>query len=214
MAFQETSESVFAKLHLTNVNKPMVLGLALLLAAVIAACASFLAQSAFASREEFQINANDSLVSSEEAYRATVIVHVTGCVENPGIYELKEDSRVYDAVEAAGGFSEDADSQVLNLARIVTDGEQISIPSATEESTVSEIDVPQSSSAIVNGLVNINKATSEELQTLNGVGPSTAEKIIADREANGPFASKEDLKRVSGIGDKKYAALEPYITIG
>ena len=153
----------------------------------------------------------------------SIFVHVIGAVNEPGVYELKISSRVFDAVEAAGGFSEDASTETLNLARLVTDGEQISIPTNEEieaqQATENGGDTTQttgsgSSNMLVNGKVNINTADSTTLQTLSGIGPSTAEKIISDRETNGPFASPEDLKRVSGIGDKKYAAIADSICVG
>lgn len=141
----------------------------------------------------------------------TVYVHVSGAVVAPGLYELPEDSRVAAAIEAAGGFAEDAATDGVNLARVVSDGEQIAVPTMEEQAASGS----EATGAATGGssLVNINTASASELDTLPDIGPSTAEKIIADREANGPFASIEDLKRVSGIGDKKYAQLESLICV-
>lgn len=142
---------------------------------------------------------------------ATVFVHVSGAVVSPGLYELAEGSRVAAAIEAAGGFAEGASVDGVNLARVVADGEQIVVPDAVAENAASAS--PGTEAAGASSLVNINTADADELDALPGVGPSTAEKIIADREANGPFQTPEDLKRVSGIGDKKYAEIEPHICV-
>lgn len=182
--------------------------------------------------QTFSIESSPSSAEQEEtsgdavpAVPATVVVYVSGAVAAPGLVELPEGSRVGDAVTAAGGFAESADTAALNLARIVADGEQIDVPTVEEQasdpaavsgqtgSAPASGSSSPSSSAQTGGLVNINTATQAELETLPGVGPSTAKKIIDDRTANGPFKKKEDLKRVSGIGDKKYASLEASITV-
>ncbi|MFR1640007.1 MAG: helix-hairpin-helix domain-containing protein [Eggerthellaceae bacterium] len=117
--------------------------------------------------------------------------------------ELKEGSRVQDAVEAAGGFAENAAPDALNLARVVADGEQVIVPTIEQQEASAAGAAASEASASSGGLVNINAATAAELDALPGIGPATAEKIVADREANGPFSAIEDIKRVSGIGEKK-----------
>jgi competence protein ComEA len=198
---------------------------------LVAAIAIFRAVQA-ADEQTFSIESSPSSAEQEEtsgdaepAVPATVVVYVSGAVAAPGLVELPEGSRVGDAVTAAGGFAESADTAALNLARIVADGEQIDVPTVEEQasdpaavsgqtgSAPASGSSSPSSSAQTGGLVNINTATQAELETLPGVGPSTAKKIIDDRTANGPFKKKEDLKRVSGIGDKKYASLEASITV-
>lgn len=109
-------------------------------------------------------------------------------------------------------MADDASGDALNLARILNDGEQVIVPTAEER--MQELQAAADGGARPAGKVNINTATAEQLDTLPGIGESTAQKIIADREANGPFSSPEDLKRVSGIGDKKYAELADLITVG
>jgi competence protein ComEA len=144
-----------------------------------------------------------------------LVVHVVGCVRHPGVYELAQGSRVIDAVECAGGTLPDAVLSAINLARVLSDGEQILVP---DEDDPAETAGPAGGGA-AGGLpgggagaqvasVNINSADAAALETLPGVGPSTAAKIIADREANGPYASVEDLGRVSGIGPKKLEQLK------
>ncbi len=158
-------------------------------------------------------------------------VHVDGAVKNPGVYYLDAGARVIDAVEAAGGLTKKALTASVNLAQGVEDGQQVLIPStdSTPSPSSSAHDgagasdgagaasigkVPSSGSVSTgNNLVNINEAGVEELVTLSGIGEATAAKIVADREANGPFASLEDLKRVSGIGDKKFEALRDAICL-
>lgn len=159
-------------------------------------------------------------------------VHVDGAVLSPGVYKLPgETVRVCDAVEAAGGLSAEADVSGLNLAAKVADGTKVHVPTAAEvEASGQQSEVASaagggtasgssasasSGSAATGGssLVNINTATVEELDELPGVGPSTAQAIVDDREQNGPFASPEDLMRVSGIGEKKFAKLEGSICV-
>lgn len=148
-------------------------------------------------------------------------IYVVGAVKKPGVYTLDVGARVTDAIEAAGGFKKNADTIAVNLARPVSDGEQITIPEQGEaqaeaqtvrggtSGTVSN----QTAGVMADGKININSAIASELEALPGIGQVTAEKIVANREAEGPFASPEDLKRVSGIGEKKYDAIADLITV-
>lgn len=146
-------------------------------------------------------------------------IHIIGEVNVPGIYELTMGSRIQDAITAAGGQSENADLDKVNLAYELEDGQKIRIPSIFEEKTAyiyndSGENVIENDESTGSSLkINLNKATSEELQTINGVGPSLAEKIITYRNENGKFKSIEDLKNVSGIGDKKYESIKEYVFI-
>ena len=144
----------------------------------------------------------------------TIFVHVEGAVAAPGLFELSEGSRVYDAIQAAGGFTEDARHDAVNLARVLTDGEQIIVPTTQTDGGSDTTPATAASPGTATGKVNINTADAATLDTLPGIGASTAAKIVADREANGPFKTIEDLKRVSGIGDKKFSQLEGCITVG
>lgn len=152
---------------------------------------------------------------TEAASETEIYVHVTGAVKLPGVYSIPEGSRLADAVEAAGGFDENASQSSVNLARIAIDGEQIRILTIDEanraEATTTDGGATVASS--VSAKVNLNTATSEQLQTLSGIGESTAAKIIADREKNGPFSEPHDITRVSGIGEKKYEAIAEFITV-
>ena len=127
------------------------------------------------------------------------------------MYEFSSGSRVCDALDAAGGLAEDADTSQINLAAQITDGEKVYVPHEGE--TVTNITSPETNDTASSGLVNINTATVEQLDTLPGVGEATATAIIEDREQNGPFTSPEDLMRVSGIGEKKFERLEGLICV-
>lgn len=136
-------------------------------------------------------------------------VHIAGEVKKPGLYKLEDGSRINDAVEAAGGFTDNADKDSLNLAKVVEDGEQIVVPTKGGETA----DAGASASAQNNGKVNINTADLATLQTLSGVGPSTAQKIIDYRTANGKFKTIEDVKKVSGIGEKTFEKFKDKICV-
>ncbi len=157
--------------------------------------------------------------SSDAGSPAEVVVFVSGKVANPGVVVLSEGARVGDAIGAAGGFTQDANTDCNNLARVLVDGEQVHVPSIDEnvpadqapaQAAGSDVGSPAAGQS-ASGLVNINTATQEELESLPGVGPATAAKIVASREQDGPFSSPDDLKRVSGIGEKKYASLADLI---
>ena len=144
-------------------------------------------------------------------------MHVSGAVLTPGVYSLPAGTRVNDAVQAAGGFSQDASTSSVNLARQVQDGEQIII------STQEQVELSQSSaggtSTSTDGTaggtskININTADITKLQELQGIGPSTAQAIIDYRTQNGNFKTIEDIKEVSGIGDGKYSKIEASICV-
>jgi competence protein ComEA len=131
-----------------------------------------------------------------------LLVHVLGAVRTPGLYELAEGSRLLDAVAAAGGLADDADSSAINLARRVADGEQLLVP------RMGETVAPPDAASPGGGPVSLNSATSEQLQTLPRIGPSMADRIIAWRDAGGSFDSVEDLLEISGFGQKTVDALE------
>lgn len=158
----------------------------------------------------------DDGTASEPA--ADVVVHVVGAVMRPGVYALAPGSRVADAVDMAGGALGNAALQSLNLARLLADGEQVYVPT-TDEVAAGVASAPAAAGSTgggvsADGMIDINRASAAELDGLPGVGPSTAQKIVDDREANGPFATPEDLMRVPGIGAKKFDALKDLVTCG
>lgn len=153
-----------------------------------------------------------------------VIIHITGSVKNPGIVKLKYGSRIEDAIEAAGGLTENADITNVNLAYVLDDGVKIRIPSITDEKNGDEqiledgsgeniIEETNMTLGASTKEVNINKATETELQSLPGIGASLASRIIEYRNQNGKFSKIEDIKNVNGIGDSKYDNIKDFITV-
>lgn len=148
-----------------------------------------------------------------------IVVDVAGAVASPGVVELKDGARVADALGAAGGLAEDADLTSVNRAARLTDGQRVYVPRVGEQ--VAPVEGDGSAGAAGEGTqstatgqaVNINTAGLAELDALPGVGPATAQAIIDDREANGPFTAPEDLMRVSGIGEKKFEKLKSSICV-
>lgn len=134
----------------------------------------------------------------------TVTVHVVGAVAAPGLYELGAGSRVADAVEAAGGATADAELAGVNLARAVVDGEQVQVPRVGETPAMG---------VAANGLVSLNTASAAQLEELPGIGPVLAERIVKDRERNGPFSTVDDLHRVSGVGPAVLERLRELVTV-
>jgi len=163
----------------------------------------------------------DMKESVEEAVIQQVFVDIKGAVMYPGVYELQTDQRIIDVVKLAGGYTQDADTQLINHAQKVEDEMVIYIPQKGEkldEITSNLLKMPTSgTSQGDNGMkeqkVNLNKADEALLTTLSGIGPSKAQSIISYREENGSFKTIEDLKQVSGIGDKTFEKLKDFITV-
>lgn len=150
----------------------------------------------------------------------TVIVHVTGAVISPGLYELKQGDRINDALTAAGGPAPHANTSVINLAEPLADGSQIYVPAVGEEAIIPPVQAtqgkgktPAGSSSADGHLVNLNIADATELQALPQVGPVLAETIIAWREEHGGFQSVDELDQVPGIGPAKLEKLRPLVTV-
>lgn len=142
-----------------------------------------------------------------------IMVDIKGQVANPGVYELQTGARAKDAIQAAGGFLETAETLSINLAMVIQDEMVLYVPEIGEEAAVPAIQAHQPAAAEAGSLVNLNTATAEELMTLNGIGPSKAEAILSYRTENGNFQSIEDLTKVSGIGDKTFEKLKEAITV-
>ena len=150
---------------------------------------------------------NTSLVATE------MVVHVAGAVQASGVYRLVPGARVIDAVRAAGGLAADANSDAVNLAAPLTDGERVYVPRLGEVAPVLVAPSQGSGTSAPAGPVNLNTATADELEALPGVGPATAATILAHREQHGPFASVDDLADVRGIGPAKLDALRGSVTV-
>lgn len=144
---------------------------------------------------------------------AAIFVHLLGAVTRPGLYQLREGARGIDAVAAAGGFAPAADQSQLNLARPLSDGEQIYVPVIGETPPASGGGAGGGGAGTAGGKLNLNTADVAALDTLPGVGPATANAIIDWRDANGRFTAVEDLLSVPGIGDKTLAELRDLVTV-
>ena len=138
-----------------------------------------------------------------------IYVYVCGKVNDPDVYELASGTRLFEAIEAAGGICEDADVDSLNLADILEDGEKIYVPAEGETVESSENTEDKSS----DGRVNINTATVDQLSTLPGIGEARANAIIAYREENGAFDSVEELREVPGIKDGIFGQIQSLIRV-
>ncbi len=173
-------------------------------------------------------DSTESSTALAGAAGSTIIyVDIGGEVNSPGVYELSEGTRLFQLIEKAGGLTDDADIDVINRAETVYDGQKILI--ASTEETMSSAEKAGSKAATDigggaavdsnsayssgNSKVNINTAGSVDLQTIPGIGPSKAERIIEYRSSNGYFKSIEDIKNISGIGDKTFDNIKKYITI-
>lgn len=145
----------------------------------------------------------------------TITVYVSGEVNSPGLVELPSDSRIADAIKACGDFTPLADKAKINLAQKLTDGMQIQVNSKTpvnnsnEQVNDTNSNSPNNNSS--SNLININTATKEDLDTLPGIGPATAQKIIDYRQEHGNFSSIEDIKNVKGIGEAKFSKMQDKI---
>jgi competence protein ComEA len=137
-----------------------------------------------------------------------IFVDVTGAVNKPGVYTLTGKSRVIDAIKAAGDSAPGADLSTINLARVLNDGEQIYV-----DSTVVNSNGVRVSKAVRSGPININRATARQLDSLDGVGPVIAQRIVDYRKINGSFLTIDDLQKVSGIGAAKFAQIKAKVRI-
>ena len=142
-----------------------------------------------------------------------ITVDVKGAVKSPGIYDLPVGSRVHDAVQKAGGLTEQADSKSLNLAQKVSDEALVYVPTKEEESASQQAASGTTPSSSKEKKVNLNIASLEELKQVKGLGGKRAQDIIDHREANGKFKSVDELKKVSGIGAKTIEKLKDYVTV-
>ncbi len=157
--------------------------------------------------ELFENEENSEVIENNEK----IMVHVAGEVKYQGVVILKEGQRVVDAIEAAGGETENADLNKLNLAYVLTDGEKLYVPNKEDENK--EYVMTGNGEEKQDGLININVATVEDLQKLPGIGESLAERIVMYRTQNGKFNSIEDIKNVTGIGENKFANIKDLIKI-
>ncbi len=149
-----------------------------------------------------------------------IVIHITGEVEEEGVIKLEKGARISDAIEEAGGTTEEADLSNVNLAYSLSDGQKVKIPNINEkDEEIIVVEEKAGDNIIIEGnkskeeKININKAAQTEIETLPGIGPSTALKIITYRNEHGKFKNIEDIKNVSGIGDSKFENIKEYICV-
>ena len=191
----------------SSVNRKLIVLMLLIVVAVASVLVALNSakpyRAAAASRSD---SVSSAWPSSAAVQSATLYVHVVGEIRKPGIYELDSGSRIFDLVFAAGGFTEKADQASVNLAREITDGEQIVVLPIGVAATTS-------SGTAAGALISLNRASQSELEALPGVGPALASRMIDWRTTNGGFKRKDDLLKVSGIGQKMFAAIEKLVTL-
>lgn len=168
--------------------------------------------------EESYEEEENKIEEKEEEKEEYIIVHITGAVEKQGIVEIKKDARISDVIKKAGGITKEADLSKINLAYAVKDGQKIYVPNINDKKDVEYITEKAGEEVIEEEKgktekVNINTATQTELETISGIGPSTALKIINYRTENGKFKKIEDITNVPGIGEAKFKSIKDSITI-
>ena len=158
----------------------------------------------------------ENIDTNYEGEKTKILVDVKGAVKAPGVYSLLLDERVIDAITIAGGYTAEADSTHINHAQKLVDEMVIYVPKIGEDISVEQVTTVSSSAAsgqASSGKLNLNAATEAELTTLPGIGPAKAQAILEYREQNGRFKSVDDLKNVSGIGEKTFEKLKEFIEI-
>lgn len=176
------------------------------------------------SEDNFVINRASDISENNPAIQIEVpplIIHIAGAVKIPGVYQLKSTDRIVDAVKIAGGATEEANLDLINLAALLKDGQKIIIPYKTYSETGEEINTntynyvasAYSSSGSTSAKININTANANMLQNLPGIGPVLSERIIEYRNQNGLFGMIDDIKDVSGIAEKKYEGIKDQICV-
>lgn len=201
-----------------NLKKVIILGIIILLV-IIYGIYNYVQQKKYevVTLENIFIEKQENNLQEE---KSIIMLHITGEIKNPGVIKIEEGSRLIDAIEAAGGTTENADISKVNLAYIVSDGQKIYIPSFSDEKVDNYIIDNIGEDIIIedmilkkSNLVNINTATQTELETLTGIGPSTALKIINYRTEAGKFKTIDEIKNVPGIGEAKFEAIKNEICV-
>ena len=191
----------------STLNRKIMLLLFLILVAIGAILIALNSPKPYANASGLQTpQATESTLSISVAEN---FVHLVGEVANPGIYKLPSGSRLFDAVLAAGGFTELADQSSVNLAREISDGEQIVVLASGVSQSIGQTGSTTSQAK----QISLNRASQLELESLPGVGPALAVRMVDWRAANGGFKKKQDLMKVSGIGQKLFAGIEALVTL-
>ena len=190
----------WSELHYSSLQKR---GLAIIAALVVLISALFVIRGS-----SQEVVAAPAPLEITDIAQQTLMVDVAGAVINPGVYSLPLNSRVVEAIKAAGGLKKGADTSDINQARILKDGEQIYVyPAAAALSRSASAPIRK------NGPIMINRATAKDFESLDGIGPVLASRIVAYRKINGPFTAVEDLLKVQGIGQSKFAQFKEKLRV-
>lgn len=190
------------QLHYSSLQKR---GLAIVAALVVLISALFVARGS-----SQEVVAAPIPLEIESVVEQTLVIDVAGAVVNPGVYSLPLNARVFEAIKAAGGLKKGADASDVNQARILKDGEQIYIYPTSQSFTSSS---GTKKTVRKNGPIMINRASVKEFESLDGIGPVLANRIVAFRKINGPFAAIEDLMKVPGIGSSTFAKFKEKLRV-
>ena len=190
-----------------NLKTKIIIGIAIVIAIVVIGLYFYKESKNDYTYDDTLAVTTENEEETKDEEKEEITIHIIGEVKYPGIVILKSGQRIVDAIEAAGGVTEEADLNKLNLAQILNDGDKIYVPNKTDEIEDYKDTTGESST------VNLNTATLEELTSLPGIGESTAQKIIDYRRQNGKFKAIEDLKNVSGIGESKFDNIKDKITV-
>lgn len=189
-----------------KVIKPVLIGLVFAVCGIIYSCSESAADSTFESVETENIIEN--LSTEQASSNEKIFVYICGEISEAGVYELESGSRLYELIELAGGITDKASAEGLNLAEVLCDSQMVRIPSADEcQEFYSDSEISDS------GLVDINTADEEELMTLPGIGSVKAEAIISYRKKNGRFSATEDIMKIPGIKESLYEKIKDLITV-
>ena len=190
-----------------NLKTKIIIGIAIVIAIVVIGLYFYKESKNDYTYDDTLAVTTENEEKTEDEENEEITIHIIGEVKYPGIVILKSGQRIVDAIEAAGGETEEADLNKLNLAQLLNDGDKIYVPNKSDEIEDYKDTTGKSST------VNLNTATLEELTSLPGIGESTAQKIIDYRKQNGKFKTIEDLKNVSGIGESKFDNINDKITV-
>jgi competence protein ComEA len=186
-------------------NTPIFRKIALTIIIIVIAVFSCFLKGSDEKESNITVNENNESDITEEV-NAEIYIDIGGAVKNPGVYKVSSGARLFNIIEMAGGLNDDADITTINRAMIVNDGDKVRIPKVGEVSEGADM-------ANANGMININIASTSDLEELPGVGPVTAETIIEYREKNNGFNSVEELMNISGIGVVTFNKVKDSITV-
>lgn len=199
-----------------QIIKMLLIGICMLAAGICYSCKRSMPLT-MGEKQEVRLETVEEISSEAESQTlkppVSYFVHICGEVQAPGVYEMEEGSRIFQVVEAAGGFTEQAATDYLNMAQVVQDGMKIQVPSS-EALEQNQIYGPEESEQSGQPQkINLNTATKEQLMTLPGIGAARAEEILRYRQEQGGFETIEDIMKISGIKDAAFQKIKEYITV-